>query len=193
MRTLYRRTSMHWLAGALLLGMLHHSTRPGPAPATPAPPDSAAAADSATPPGALAPLAFVVGSCWKGTFPDGRKTDEHCYEWMFDQKFIRDRHVVEGNGEPPYRGETIFAWDAAAKRTGYWYWSSEGFLLTGAVEFREDRIVFPGHLTGPQGEVELEAIWTRRGADAYHVVQRQRTAKGWSELWTMDLTREAKR
>jgi hypothetical protein len=167
---------MHWLAGALLLGLLPH------------PPQAARSA-----PDALAPLAFVVGSCWKGTFPDGRKTDEHCYEWVFDRKFIRDRHVVEGDGQPPYRGETIFGWDAAAKRTGYWYWSSEGFVLTGAVETRDGRIIFPSRMTGPDGEMELEARWTRRGPDAYYVEQRRRTAQGWQVLWTMELTRQQPR
>jgi hypothetical protein len=167
---------MRWLAGALLLGILNDIPLPAQGP-----PDS------------LAPLAFVVGSCWKGTFPDGRKTDTHCFEWMFDRKFIRDRHVVEGGEGEPYRGETIFGWDAAAKRPGYWYWSSEGFVLTGAVEYQEGRIVFPSRMTGPQGATELEAAWTRRGEDAYQVVQRRRTAKGWETLWTMELKRQGSR
>ena len=67
------------------------------------------------------PLEFVVGSCWVGTFPDGKATDEHCFEWVYDRKFIRDRHVVR-NGEAPYAGEALYGWDPKAKRLAFWYW-----------------------------------------------------------------------
>ena len=55
------------------------------------------------------PIEFVVGSCWTGTFPDGRQTDEHCFDWLFGHRFVRDRHIVRGG--PYYEGETIYSWD----------------------------------------------------------------------------------
>lgn len=163
---------MPWLAALLLAGTLH-GARLG-----------------AQEPGAdLRPLEFLVGSCWIGTFPDGEKTDEHCFEWMFDRKFIRDRHVVRG-GEP-YQGESILGWDPNAKRLGFWYWNSDGLLTVGTIEYRPEGIVFPERYTGPDGEVELNAVWTRAGPDAYRVLQRQRTGNGWKTLWTMELRRKA--
>ena len=29
------------------------------------------------------PLAFLVGHCWRGTFPGGKVTDEHCFSWVY--------------------------------------------------------------------------------------------------------------
>src|SRR5512144_1524092 len=72
-------------------------------------------------PSPFAPLEFLVGSCWVGTFPDGKQTDEHCFEWVFDRKFIRDRHTVRGGA--PYEGESLYSWDAKANRIAFSYWS----------------------------------------------------------------------
>jgi hypothetical protein len=136
----------------------------------------------------FAPLEFLVGSCWKGTFPGGKVTDEHCFEWVFDHKFIRDRHVVRG-GEP-YEGETIYRWDPVEKRIAYWYWGSEGLVVVGYVNPTPEGLVFPSTYATPAGEVELKAVWTRLGADGYRVVQSQPTNGVWKTLWTMDLTRQ---
>ena len=42
----------------------------------------------------FAPLEFAVGSCLTGPFPGGKAVDEHCFEWVYDRKFIRDKHIV---------------------------------------------------------------------------------------------------
>lgn len=44
---------------------------------------SLAAADASS---VYGPLAFLVGHCWKGTFPGGKQTDEHCFSWIYDGK-----------------------------------------------------------------------------------------------------------
>jgi hypothetical protein len=136
----------------------------------------------------FAPLEFLVGSCWKGTFPDGKVTDEHCFEWVFDRKFIRDRHVVRGGA--PYQGETLYRWDPVEKRIAYWYWGSEGLVVVGHVELAPEGIVFPSTYATAAGEVELKAVWTRLGPDSYRVVQSQPSNGVWKTLWTMDLTRQ---
>ena len=132
------------------------------------------------------PLETLVGHCWGGTFPDGKVTDKHCFEWVHDRKFIRDRHVVSG-GEP-YQGETIYAWDAAAKQLSYTYWNSAGMVIVGRVEFTPDGVVFPSHYSTPKGEVELKAVWTNLSEKGYRVTQSQRTDGAWKDLWSMDLT-----
>jgi len=142
-----------------------------------------AAADSA-----FAPLAFLVGSCWVGTFPDGKQTDEHCFEWVYGGRFVRDRHVVRGG--PPYEGETLYWRDPATKGLAYWYWSSDGGTITGRVEPGPEGIVFPSRHRTAQGETELKAVWTRSGADAYRVWNGRREGDGWKELWTMELVRK---
>jgi hypothetical protein len=135
------------------------------------------------------PLEFVVGSCWSGTFPDGKATDEHCFEWVYDHKFIRDRHVVR-HGEAPYAGETLYGWDPKEKRLGFWYFNSEGEVLTGGVEYQQDTIVFPTRHETDKGIVELRATWTRTGPDSYRVQQSRRAGDAWKPIFAMELERK---
>ena len=135
----------------------------------------------------FAPLEFLVGSCWTGAFPDGKTTDEHCFEWVFDHKFIRDRHVVRG-GEP-YSGETLYSIDPTTKGIAFQYYSSAGFVMSGTAEPTAEGIVFPQK----RGEAEMKAIWTRVGSDGYRVWNGQKAAAEWKTLWTMDLKRSAAR
>ena len=66
----------------------------------------AMAAPAEAPPAPYQPLAFLVGHCWKGTFPDGKATDEHCFSWIYGGKFVRDEHVVHrGAGHADGLGE----------------------------------------------------------------------------------------
>jgi hypothetical protein len=134
------------------------------------------------------PLEFLVGDCWVGTFPDGKQTDEHCFEWVYDRKFIRDRHVVR-NGKAPYAGETLYGWDARAKRMAFWYWNSDGEVMVGTVEYHPDSIVFPTRYETDKGSIELRATWTRTGPDTYRVEHSQRTGEAWKPLWSMELKR----
>jgi hypothetical protein len=135
------------------------------------------------------PLEFLVGHCWVGTFPDGAQTDEHCFEWVYDRKFIRDRHVVR-NGKAPYSGETLYGWDPKARQLAFWYFNSEGDVIVGTVEYHADSIVFPTRLETDKGPVELRATWTRAGPDRYRVAQSRRAGTAWEPLWTMELKRK---
>ena len=57
-------------------------------------------AATAAPVEALAPMAFLVGHCWKGAIPGSNKTDEHCFQWMYDGRALRDTHIVRSPGAP---------------------------------------------------------------------------------------------
>src|SRR4051812_49896955 len=92
-------TSISWRTSACTLGVL----------VALAGMPSAARAQGARVNPAFKPLEFLVGSCWTGTFPDGKQTDTHCFEWLYDRHFIRVRHVVRGG--PPYEGESTYRVD----------------------------------------------------------------------------------
>ena len=79
--------------------------------------------------------------------------------------------------------------NAATKKPSFWYWNSDGLMTVGTMEHRAGAIVFPEQYTDASGNVEMEAEWTRKGADAYHVHQKRKTATGWETLWTMTLRR----
>ena len=135
----------------------------------------------------LAPLQFLVGSCWTGTFPDGKVTDTHCFEPVFGGQFIRDRHVVRGAKEP-YEGESLHAWDPRKKSLVYTYWASNGTLSTGTAQPQPSgEIVFPeDHSSGSS----IRSVWTPH-ADSYDVVVSEQTDDQWRELWRMTLKRQA--
>lgn len=138
----------------------------------------------------LEPLAFLVGSCWKGTFPDGVATDEHCYEWMLGGEFVRDRHVVLGQGDGPYHGETVFGWDPEAEAIVYWYFNGHGDVATGRVEPDGDRLVFPERVVTEEGVRELRTIWSRPATDRIAVVVEETRDGAWTELWSMTMGRQ---
>lgn len=135
---------------------------------------------------AFAPLEFLVGHCWRGVFPGGAQTDEHCFEWIFDRKFVRDRHVVRGG--QPYGGETVYFWDAEQKRIAFDYWNSDGQMMHGFIAaVAGDSITFVTSIVQPTGRLELRSVWLRRGDDGYRVTQLQRAGDNWKEIVSMEM------
>src|SRR5215212_1453142 len=100
-----------------------------------------ARAQPPAPPSPLQPLAFLAGSCWTGTFAGRTVTDEHCFEWVYGGRFLRDRHVVRGDSVP-YQGETTYAWDARQQRIVYWYIALPGFYSHGNVNAADGALLF---------------------------------------------------
>jgi hypothetical protein len=137
----------------------------------------------------LQPMAFVVGSCWRGTFPDGRRTDTHCFTPAYGGAFIRDRHVVE-NGPRPYSGETFFRWDAAASRIRYAYYASGGNYSAGEAAPVENGLSFSDETMARGSErMEIRSSWQREGADAYQVLTEVRQGENWREVLRMRMVR----
>jgi len=137
----------------------------------------------------LRPLQFLVGSCWTGTFPDGKKTDTHCFESVFGGHFVRDRHTVRG-GATPYEGETIYAWDAKQRKVVYTYWASDGGISTGTMEPDKSEIVFPEAYASDGARTTMKNVWVRRGEDVYDVYVAQWKDGQWREMWRMTMRRD---
>jgi hypothetical protein len=125
-----------------------------------------------TVPSPYQPLAFLVGHCWRGTFPGGTVTDEHCFTWVYGGKFVRDQHVVRhGDGKPDDLGESIYLWDAATKQLQYLYIESAGGFSRGSVSGEGEALVFPPTHYAENGEEQTyRSRWQRRGDAAYEVV-----------------------
>jgi hypothetical protein len=66
-------------------------------------------------------FAEMVGSCWVGTFPDGKTQHTHCYTAQFDQ-FIRGTATLSVDGVNKFSGDSVFAWDDKEKRIVYYIW-----------------------------------------------------------------------
>lgn len=118
----------------------------------------------------LEPLRFLVGHCWRGEFKGGA-VDTHCFESVFGGRHVRDRHEVKGPGAP-YRGETLYSWNAEAKRVDYTYWNSSGGVSRGSMAPKGDSLDFGNETyTGPDGrKTTISTLWRKAGADAYEAV-----------------------
>ena len=132
-------------------------------------------------PGPYQPLAFLVGHCWKGTFPASPVTDEHCFSWIYDGKFVRDEHVVHrGAGQPDNRGESIYVWDGAAQELQYLYIESAGGFSRGTVSGEGDALVFPPSSYQEKGQTQTyRSRWQPAGQDAYDVVTEFQVQERW--------------
>jgi len=151
-------------------------------------------AASAAPAPALAPelqpLAFLVGSCWRASFPGGRATDTHCYTAMLGGRYIRDVHVVAG-GSAAYSGEAIYRWDPRARRIRYDYYASDGGYSSGSavptaagVDFPDDQYV------GADGEAMTIRTVQAGDASGYTRTSAARQPDGsWHEMFTLRFTR----
>lgn len=136
------------------------------------------------------PQAFLAGSCWKGTFPDGKQVDEHCFEWVYDGQFLRDRHTVVG-GPAPYGGETIYYFDAASKAVHYLYINLLGGHSRGTVSVTDGALVFPEEVySDGQRQQTFRSTWRRDGDDAYLVLTEVKSPQGWKEAWRVRMQRQ---
>lgn len=139
-----------------------------------------------------APLAFLAGSCWKGDLPQQgslKQSDEHCFSWVYGQRFLRDVHTVRSSdSRPDYVGETTFFWDAAAQQLRYLYIENQGGEGQGAVEAQGDALVFPETDEVEDGKTQAyRSRWQRTGTDAYDVVTEFKINGVWKTAWTVHM------
>jgi hypothetical protein len=150
----------------------------------------AGAALAAPPASPYQPLGFLVGHCWKGTFADGKVTDEHCFSWIYGGKFVRDEHTVHRDGGPDGFGESIYVGDAASGTLEYLYIESGGGYSRGAVCADGATLVFPAASYREDGKEQVyRSRWQRQGDDAYDVVTEFQAKQGWVPGFTVHMRR----
>ena len=149
-----------------------------------------ATAVHAAPMSDLKPMAFLAGHCWKGTFPDGKQTDEHCFAWMYGQRVLRDTHTVRTPGKPDYVGETTYYPNPATKNVQFLYIENLGGVSQGVVESEHDGLVFPATDYAAEGEAMTYRVrWTRVGDDAYEAWSEAKSPTGWATMFKLVLHR----
>ncbi len=143
---------------------------------------------SAEPIEALKPMAFLAGHCWKGQFADGKQTDEHCFEWLYGGKALRDAHIVRAPDRPDYLGETTYYYDPSAKRVEWIYIENQGGISRGTVESAAGALVFPPTRYIAEGQsMTYRVRWTPIGNDAYEAWSEAQTKDGWTTMFKMTL------
>ena len=166
-------------AAALLTLLLAHAAANGAAP------------PAAPPAQGYQPLAFLVGHCWKGTFPGGQVTDEHCFSWIYGGKFVRDEHVVHrSGGRPDDFGESIYLFDTASGELQYLYIESAGGFSRGTVTAAPDALVFPATTLTEAGHAQTyRSRGQRRGDDTYEVVTEFQQSDRWVPTLSLQMHR----
>ncbi len=151
-----------------------------------------AGAASSAPAEPFKAMAFLAGHCWKGSFPNQAQTDEHCFEWIYDGRFLRDRHVVHGEGHADYLGETTYYWDAALGQVQYLYIENQGGYSKGSVTAGGDGLVFPPTAYIDNGKEQVyRSRWQRDGDDAYEAVNEFKAGDGWKLAWKVRMQKQA--
>ena len=124
---------------------------------------TAAFAQAPTSPAAnpLAPMAFLAGRCFKSPTVEGKDTDEHCFQWLYEGKVLRDVHTVRGAKHPDLVGESTYYWDSAVNKIAYLYIEDQGGYMIGNVEPVEGMLTFPAtpFIIGGRAMV-LRTRWT---------------------------------
>src|SRR5262245_51197568 len=140
------------------------------------------------------PLAFLAGHCWKGSFQGAAKlTDEHCFSWVYDGRFLRDRHVVRGEGQPDRKGESIYFWDSAAQRLEYLYIEDAGGLSRGLVTSEGKALVFPTTPFVSKGTaMNYRSRWERSAENAYEVSTEFEKDGSWVPGFKLHMERSGK-
>jgi hypothetical protein len=149
---------------------------------------AAGAAETASDP--MQPLAFLAGHCFKGAIPDRGDTDEHCFQWLYGGKALRDVHTVRGAAHPDYVGETTYYWDSLAKRIEYLYVENAGGIMRGTVEPGERAIVFPETRYVAQGQaMTLRVRWSMLPDQGYEAWSEVQGKAGWATLFKVKMAR----
>jgi hypothetical protein len=140
---------------------------------------------------ALRPMAFLAGHCWKGSFANGRQTDEHCFAWLLDGQALRDTHTVRTPGQPDYVGDTTYYVDPATRRVNFVYVENHGGISRGSMVSEPGALVFPDaeYLDG-DGPMTYRARWTPQGDDAYEAWSEAKEKDGWKTMFRMVLRRQ---
>lgn len=145
---------------------------------------------TAEPIDALKPMAFLAGSCWKGTFPDGQVTDEHCFQWLYGGKALRDTHTVRAPGRPDYIGETTYYYDSAARRVEYLYVENLGGISRGTMESSPPALVFPAAQFVEGGKaMTYRTRWTRVDEGTYEVFAEAEGKGAWTPMFKLTMKR----
>jgi hypothetical protein len=149
---------------------------------------TAVAADA--PPTPYQPLRFLIGHCWKGKLADGKQTDEHCFTWIYDQKFVRDLHVVKAAGQPDRRGESIYLWNPTSKLLEYIYIESDGGASRGNVLTQGTALVFPPTSYLEDGKnVTYRSRWIHATDDSYDVTTEFQSNDAWLPGFSVHMKR----
>jgi uncharacterized protein YndB with AHSA1/START domain len=110
----------------------------------------------------LAPMAFLAARCWRGTLPDGKSVDTHCFEWLLNGHYLHDHHIVHSPGRPDYVGESLYYFDHERQQVAYIYYENLGNYSRGLMIGDDRKLDFPqADFFHRGGKLTYRARWER--------------------------------
>jgi hypothetical protein len=107
----------------------------------------------------LATLAHWVGGRWVGTFEaGGRKfTVTRTYDWSFDRRVLLGKSFGERDGKPYQTRETVYYWNADARRIEFIDFIDNGGYGLGWLEPRDGQLYMDVKVIGNAGHPSWRA------------------------------------
>lgn len=117
-------------------------------------------------------FADLIGSCWVGTFPDGKTQHSQCYTSQFDA-FIRGTATLSGdhNGKwtERFSGDSVFAFNQSNGRIEYYIWGSDGNHAKHEAFYDGDELLFPVNSRKEPGKIAFRSVRRRLDRDSFEV------------------------
>ena len=128
-------------------------------------------------------FAQLVGSCWRGVFPDGITSHRQCYTRQFE-KFVRGTAELrvrrDGNETVQFQGDSLFTWNPSAKSIDYYIWGSDGSHRQLAAQYVGEELHFPVPSRQDPSKVAFRSVWKRLDESSFEVRRERPLEAGWS-------------
>ena len=129
----------------------------------------------------LEPLRPLLGKTYRGVFknssPEHPIVDIQSWERALNGKAVRLLHSVN---EGAYGGETIFRWDDQRQKVTYHYFTTDGFMTVGTVDFQDGKIISHEVVVGSaSGVKEVRGISEIIPPDLFKVTTEYLKADTW--------------
>jgi hypothetical protein len=127
-------------------------------------------------------FAGMAGSCWVGTFPDGKTEHRQCYTTQFG-RFLRGTAALrvrqEGELQLVFEGDSVFAWDESRRKIVYYIWGADGSHRQLEAEYLGDELAFPVPDKSDATKVAYRSVWRRIDSDTFEVRRERPSGDGW--------------
>ncbi len=119
----------------------------------------------------LQPFRPLLEKIWKGMFanstPDKPITDVQKWERTLNGQAVRVLHSINDGA---YGGETVFLWDDQRKTVVYYYFTTDGFMTTGALRVENGKFITHEDVKGDaNGVTEVRATSELLPDGRFHV------------------------
>jgi hypothetical protein len=133
-------------------------------------------------------FAAVAGACWVSVSSLTVVPSTRSATSQFG-KFLRGTASLSSRGNDDIRlqfeGDSIFAWDEAAKRIVYYIWGSDGSHSLMEAYFIGDELAFPVASRKEPSQIAYRSVWRRVTENTFEVWRERPGPNGWGTELTV--------